>query len=198
MRCFVAIELDPTWRAAIGRLLPGSPGRSDGAKWVGADSLHLTLWFLGEVDTSALPVLAEALRRASELIPPFELSIAGIGGFPSRSHPRVLWIGADDAADGCKRWIAGATPLLSSLGFAPESRPFHAHLTLARARDERGVRTLRAEAETMTAPPIGPLAIHEITLFESAVEKGGPRYQALGRFPLGTDRRAANVVGPGE
>jgi 2'-5' RNA ligase len=67
------------------------------------------------------------------------------------------------------------------IGFEPESRPFRAHLTLARAeREGRPV-----------APAPGGAAIardvraDEVVLFRSELGPGGARYSRIAVFPLG-------------
>lgn len=183
MRCFVAVDLDAGWRKAIARLLPEKRGGA-GPKWVAAASLHLTLWFLGDVADAAVPALSGALAQAAQRVEPFELSLAGAGCFPPRGRARVLWLGIDDPAGGCGRWIAAAAPLLAPLGFAPEARPFHAHITLARSRTPAGDDSLRQAAEQMRPPAVSTMHVAEITLFESALGPRGAEYRSLVRFGL--------------
>lgn len=186
MRCFVAVDLDADWRRAIARLLPSTRGAGGGPKWVAADSLHITLWFLGDVSDAALAALSDALAQAAKRGGPFELTLAGTGCFPPRGRARVLWLGVEDPAEGCRRWIAAAAPLLAPFGFAPGTRPFHAHITLARSRNPAGDNSLRDAAARLALPATGPLKVGEITLFESVLGPHGAEYHALSRFALGT------------
>ncbi|MCC6361020.1 MAG: RNA 2',3'-cyclic phosphodiesterase [Phycisphaerales bacterium] len=185
MRCFIAVDLDADWRRAIARLLPSTRGAGGGPKWVAADSLHVTLWFLGEIADAAVPALSDALAQAAQRVEPFELALAGAGCFPPRDRARVLWLGIEDPAAGCGRWIAAAAPLLAPLGFAPESRPFHAHLTLARSRNPAGDDALRQAADQLRPPAVSTMRVSEITLFESVLGPRGAEYRPLARFGLG-------------
>ncbi len=68
------------------------------------------------------------------------------------------------------------------LGFAPEDRPFRAHLTLARA--QRGTRA-GVPPDSVTAGPL-EVGVDCLTLFRSELLRDGARYTALERFPLTT------------
>jgi 2'-5' RNA ligase len=86
-RLFVALDLPEDIKRS---LEPLAAGLGD-VRWMGADQQHLTLRFLGEVDDGWGRDAAEALA----LVPgvPFELRLKGIGHFPLRGEPRVLWVG---------------------------------------------------------------------------------------------------------
>lgn len=187
MRCFVAIDLAGDWRTAIGALLPADGG-GGGVRWVSADSLHITLWFLGDVAESAVPAISDGIARVSRAVEPFEFRIGAVGCFPSRHYPRVLWIGVEDPAEGCRRWLAAATPIFAALGFLAESRPFHAHITLARSRDDRGAERLRAAAGSIVVPSVNPLRVRDVVLFESQANNRGVRYRPIATSALGARR----------
>jgi 2'-5' RNA ligase len=74
---------------------------------------------------------------------------------------------------------------LLPFGFEPESRPFSAHLTLARVKDAprgsgRAVRDALAGRD-VSAPPVRVTAA---TLFQSHLSPHGPRYEAVADIPL--------------
>jgi 2'-5' RNA ligase len=67
--------------------------------------------------------------------------------------------------------------LVDAVGWAPERRPFLAHVTVAR---------VRARPPEVGEPPEGgPFAATAVTLFRSHLGRGGSRYEALARVPLG-------------
>src|SRR5215213_8246640 len=73
------------------------------AGWPRAESLHLTLKFLGEIEEARAAMLSAAAARAAEKSGPFELTIEGAGAFPPRGAPRVLWLGVTDSSGGLAR-----------------------------------------------------------------------------------------------
>ncbi len=94
MRAFVAVEItEPGITGAIenlqSELLRAEPG---GARPVGADLLHITLQFLGEVPEGAEGRVIGAL--GSVKFDAFDVRIGGVGAFPNARSPRVVWVGA--------------------------------------------------------------------------------------------------------
>ena len=126
-RLFVAIDPAAPVRDALARLCHGVPG----AKWVAPEQFHLTLRFIGEVEGALYDEIADALGDVEA--PAFRLAFDGVGHFPPRGAPRVLWAGVNDgAAPGRLRERIEAR--LRRLGVAPDRRGFAPHVTLARLK----------------------------------------------------------------
>ena len=126
-RLFVALALpDPVLRS----LEPLARGLGD-VRWLTPDQQHLTLRFIGELDQGRLDEVAEALALVDGR--PLELRLEGLGHFPPRGEPRVLWVGVARNAElaRLKRRIDRA---LATVDLPPESRKFAPHVTLARIR----------------------------------------------------------------
>jgi 2'-5' RNA ligase len=191
MRCFVAVELDRALREAIATRLVARLPRDPGVRWCTQQQLHVTLKFLGEAPDELLPQLCQVVAAAAADIEPFHLTVGGLGAFPSPRSPRVLWIAVDDPAAGCARWLAAADPRLAELGFEPETRPFHPHVTLGRSRSPRGSRIMRDVLRDPTAAvgagelPSGRVRVEQVVLFESRLERGGAQYRPLYSASLG-------------
>ena len=88
-RLFVAIDPPESIRVQLGQICFGLPG----AKWVDRSQMHITLKFIGEVDGAVF-------RRAQEVLDtirldPFEMAISGLGFFPPRGDPQLLWAGVE-------------------------------------------------------------------------------------------------------
>ena len=95
MRLFFAITLPDDTRELVSDVqaaLRSQVGR-EGVRWEDSAKFHITVRFLGEVSEGVLPAVMEAGRRAAEAVAPFELELEGLGTFPERRAPRVLWIG---------------------------------------------------------------------------------------------------------
>ncbi|MDI6893228.1 MAG: RNA 2',3'-cyclic phosphodiesterase [Bacillota bacterium] len=184
MRLFVAVELPPSLRRALGELVRHLAESRADVKWVEEENFHLTLKFLGEVDPARLAELAEALARAAGEMKPFTFEAAGTGAFPSPGRARVVWVGVGRGAGELGRLAAAVDSQLADLGFAPESRPFSPHLTVGRVRSPRGATDL-ARALEQASFPAREVAVEEIVLFQSALGRSGPVYTPLGRHRLG-------------
>lgn len=176
MRLFVAIELPEAVKAELERISCGLPR----ARWVPADQRHLTLSFIGEVDGTELDNIIAGLEtvRASA----FSLQLKGVGCFPPRRDPRVLWVGVErsDLLVEFKKKIDRA---LNRAGITPDSRKFFPHITLARVAKTPIGRTARflAEHSGFTLPPF---VITSFLLFSSRLTPDGAIHHPEAEFPL--------------
>jgi 2'-5' RNA ligase len=176
IRAFVALELDPRAREAIAALQSRVRGLA-GLRLVRPEGVHLTLRFLGSSTRLQLETLAPRLAAAAERCPPFEARVAGLGTFPERGAPRVLWLGVElppsvlELQRACERAARAA-------GFEKEERPFAPHLTLGRFRE-------RVPCPRLDAADLGPTRIETLVLFRSETRPDGAVYTPLVRSALG-------------
>ena len=137
---FVALDLPLAIREELMLIASGVPG----AYWVDEEPLHLTLRYLGEVDGAVLRDLQAALGRID--FTAFELRLEGIGFFPPRGEPEVLWVGIDKCPP-LMELRQRVDSLATRLGIAPDRRRFAPHVTLARLHDAPDSRLARFAAE---------------------------------------------------
>ena len=130
VRLFVAIDLPEPVKDRLGGLCAGVPG----ARWVSREQIHLTLRFIGEVDNGLFSDIADEL--AGVAVEPFPLRLRGVGHFPPRGQPKVLWAGVEDGAP-VARLHNKIEARLQRLGMPPDRRKFSAHVTLARLKNTR-------------------------------------------------------------
>lgn len=188
MRLFIGVELDDRVKAAaaaIGEGLRREIGHRVDARWVPAGNLHITLWFLGELDESRAESTIAALNRPFDQTA-FDVEISGLGAFPPSGPPRVLWLGVTAGGDSLARVHAELTTRLEPIGYEPERRAYSAHLTIARVKNvSRGVsaREIRSLLQARPAPA-GKCRIEAVTLFRSRVSSKGATYESLQRVRL--------------
>src|SRR5687768_4429915 len=91
MRVFIAIELPEDIRRALADVQRQLRPVTSSARWVPAESIHLTLKFLGEVPETRIVDVDESLAGLTWL--PFQVVVSGVGFFPGARSPRVLWAG---------------------------------------------------------------------------------------------------------
>lgn len=190
MRLFVALDIDSEIRERIAafrnQLRPLAPE----VRWVGLETYHVTLQFLGE--TKKIDEISDALRKVNSA--PVTLSFRGAGFFPSPRSARVFWIGIE--GDEHLQTLADAVAhALQPLGFERDHDKFTPHLTLARvgsgrprpARGERAAPSLqrvREQLEKSPSPEFGTMTAHEFILYESHLSPAGPSYEKRASFPL--------------
>src|SRR5438105_6938258 len=167
MRLFVALDIDSEIRRRIATLIEGMRGFAPEAHWVRADSLHLTLKFIGESQK------VEAIRESLSAIrsPSVELTFRGAGFFPTARAARVFWVGieSDERLAALARSIDDT---LVPLGIGKETHAFTPHITLARSgsggpsrkgsdRKDLIFSGLRKHLDTMSQPDLGTMTAHE-------------------------------------
>ena len=177
VRAFVALEIDAALRARLSALIEELRPLVPGVRFVPAENLHLTLRFLGPSAEGQLRRLRAALAPLAAACPEQRVPAAGLGMFPPKGPPRVLW--ADlalsaplmDLQKGCERAARAA-------GFAAETRRFRSHLTLGRFRGA-------ARRPELPAPDLGETLASRLTLFRSDLRPAGAVYTAIESWALG-------------
>ena len=185
MRTFVAVELSDALRDDLRRAQSALRRHVDGVRWVRAETIHLTLKFLGEVAESDLPALCEAVRNAAEAAKPFTLRRQGFGAFPSARRPRVLWAGADAEPPEPAGLHDRLDAALARLGVPRETKGFRAHLTLGRIQRPRAMEGLEERFRELGEAPPGETQVTEIVFMQSDLTPQGPVYTPVARFALG-------------
>lgn len=128
IRLFVAIDLPELVAERLGGLCCGLKG----ARWVDVEQMHLTLRFIGEVDGGLFREIRDELVGVAAA--PFAIRLAGLGCFPPRKTPRVLWAGVEPAGQGSPLVALRnrVESRLTRLGLEPEGRKYAPHITIAR------------------------------------------------------------------
>ena len=177
VRLFIAIDPPAAVKDRIAELCAGVPG----AKWVSPEQSHLTLRFIGEVGNDEFADTAEALSGVSA--PPFVLRLKGVGHFPPRGAPKVLWAGVEDRAP-VANLHDRIEARLQRLGLDPDRRKFSPHITLARlkgARTER-VRDYLAQHALFATESF---AVSEFHLYSSKLGAKGAIHRIEASYDLG-------------
>lgn len=191
MRLFVALDIDADIRQRITEFRNQMRPLAPDVRWVGPETFHVTVQFLGE--TKKLTEIQGALqtvRRAA-----IDLSFHNAGFFPSPKAPRVFWVGIE-ADLRLQELVKAIGKAVQPLGFERDAGPFKPHLTLARAgsgrprpvpgeRSAPALRLVQAKLETLGQLEFGTMTAHEFCLYESKLSPTGARYTKLSRYPLG-------------
>ena len=187
-RVFVAIPLPEAARLEVAALVErvrskADPGVRD-VRWVRLDGLHVTLRFIGQVEEARLEAIAGAVEAAAAISDAFDVTIRGGGAFPSLTRPRALWLSMTAGSEGLAATAGAVEDALAASGFERSTRPFRAHLTLARSDGVRAGpdvarRLVDAAEEGETSFTAGELVLYETH------QGGGPaRYEPLLVAPL--------------
>jgi len=127
-RLFVGIGLPASCKTALLSLNP----HLNGLRWLTAEQLHLTLSFIGDVEAAAEDRLHEALSEVR--VAPFFLPLYGVGVFNVRGRPSVAWAGVGKGHPHLFALHRRIQDAILHAGLEPDLKPFHPHITIARAK----------------------------------------------------------------
>ena len=167
MRYFLAIDILNEIKEECIELTKTLQNTSLKAKFVEKDNLHVTLKFLGDIKSDEIECIKENVKKLN--LHAFTISLSGIGVFPNKDKPRVLWIGIDNGND-------KLTHICKSLGGKDP------HLTIARIKSfgPGFVEWLKKHEND----EFGYMKIEEIILFESTLSEAGPKYTKIWSYDL--------------
>lgn len=187
IRCFVAVLLDAAVLEeleVVQRLLRKK--LDGGLRWAEPSQMHLTLHFLGEAAVGDMDALGAAVESAVSVLGPFELRLEGLGVFPDRGRPRVLWAGLGGDVTALGELQRRVSEAVVGYGDHRELRAFQPHITLGRFRSDSG--------GVVDDGVIGGIAggmrrvgwtVREVVLMRSDLHGAGARYTILSAAALG-------------
>jgi RNA 2',3'-cyclic 3'-phosphodiesterase len=182
LRAFIAIEIPAEIKKAIAvqtASLHADTGRA--VRWVSPENIHLTLKFLGELGPANVGLLSQAVQAVCSQQAPFKITVSGLGSFPNLHQPRVIWVGlqAPPDLDRLQRKIDVAA---ARLGYTAEDKPFSAHLTIGRIREQLSpdeIKLLQAALAWFQIADVGVFIVRTVSLYNSELLPTGPLYTAI-------------------
>lgn len=176
IRLFVGIAMP----ASVRRLLSSLGATIRGARTVPEEQVHLTLRFIGEVEANQFHDIKEKLEELDSTA--LKTAVKGVGHFPPRGKPRVVWAGLDSAGD-IIILRNKVNYLLKLCGVEPEHRKFHPHVTLARLKNSSPER-VAAFLQTNALLHSHPFVVDHINLYSSRLHPEGATHVIEAAYPL--------------
>ncbi len=178
MRTFIAIPLPDECRTMLDQLQQNLRVCRADVRWVSVPSIHLTLKFLGEVDPEIIPKLTESLENETRLQHGFAIRLRGLGCFPNQRSPGVVWCGIDGDTESLSQLQQQVEAACDSLGFPPETRSFHPHLTLGRVNGKRNLQPL-IDCIKMGSDLESSFKADHLNIYKSVLKQQGAVYTIL-------------------
>lgn len=175
-RFFVSIDLPQAVKRELAGICLGLPG----ARWVADEQIHLTLRFVGEVDGGVFQDIREGLAEIEGSA--FTMRLVGLGFFPPRRQPHVLWAGVEPV-DPVVALRNRVESLLVRLGLEPEGRKFSPHVTMARLRDTPVVKLTQYLAGNAFFAS-SKFEVDAFHLYSSVLTNKGAMHQIEASYPL--------------
>jgi len=182
VRAFVAVEVpgNVVDLLILAQKELGATGAD--VKLVERENLHLNLKFLGEISEAQASEVNSRLSRLS--LKSAEVTIRGVGAFPTPSRPRVVWAGVAQEDELRVLPVAeGVIKALEGIG-ERDDRQFRPHITLGRIRTGLNLRELVEVLRRNSGREFGTMWMKEIKLKSSTLTPGGPVYRDEGVYHL--------------
>jgi len=177
MRTFVAIEVPKDLKKRIISIQNKLEGVD--IKLVEPENLHFCLKFLGETSEDQIPDIINILDKISAQFEAFDVEIHGMGGFPSNTYIKALWMGTKDGTNELMGLAEAIDLQTSKIGFKEEDRTFKAHLTLGRLRSKKGKEMVSELLNSNLDTSFGVFRATSIKLIKSELSPNGPQYSVV-------------------
>ena len=188
IRSFVAIELPDELKRKLTHLQAQlKTGKEAPVKWVAPNGIHLTLKFLGNTAADKIKEITGAIEVSAEGIPPFHLEVKELGAFPNLRRVQVVWVGITGEVAQLSELQQRIEANLALLGFAPESRPFTPHLTLARVRQGTSPEEQQSFGQLIASTGFDAacdFSVDAVSLMKSELTREGAIYSRIGLIGL--------------
>ncbi len=182
-RLFLALTLPTAIRAD---LLATYDLTARHVAWTPAAQLHLTLRFLGELAETRVPELTASLAQIRVVA--FPLAMAGVGTFPPRGQPQMLWAGVSHAHPHLFQLRQQIDDRLLTLGLPVDLRTFHPHATVARLHPGASTGLVAQWLRRHRAWEAPPFQVEHLGLYASELHPTGARHTLVQAFPLAPAR----------
>lgn len=197
MRAFIAINLSDGLKEELVGLQQRLDEKVQGIRWLKPEQLHITMKFLGEIDTDEITFFTPFLAELGKKMSPFNITFSGLGCFPNTRHPRVVWIGVDEGAEQLRLLSAGIEEVFSSTQKNPlepekikqgsdkfkKKGDFAPHLTLGRRNKKEEVKLAEGLLKEKWRCN-NSLQVDAFCLMQSTLRSSGAEYSVLQRFPF--------------
>ena len=146
--------------------------------WTNPTNWHVTLFFLGATPESQVAILEQLIGKAFSDLQPFTSQLSGVGVFPEKGKPRVIWMSLDNLQP-LNAGYALLAELLLKNEFHFDPKPLKPHLTVARVKSLTNRGPLESLLQEYQSYNFGATDINRVTLFESVSTPAGVMYEPL-------------------
>lgn len=171
----------PLSRISVEALETSLKGAGGKLRFVRAESRHLTLKFLGEIEAGNAKPISEALEKVAKGFAPFPVGALGVGFFPKAIRPKVIWVGLDDPTKQVSPLHAALDKALEPLGFERGREAFVPHITVARVTEAPPGDGLAQAVDPLLRTRFGWSQATGLDFMESNLKQGGAVYRTVSK-----------------
>jgi len=181
IRAFIAMDLDSKIKRSIQNIQEQLCQASCDINWVKPENVHLTLKFLGNIQEDKIPEIIQKLISLTGRFPPISSQLTHLGMFPDTTRPKVLWIGLTQEQT-FQDLAAYIEQDLLSLGFLPENKKFHPHITIGRLKSTKGIQKLCLLTQDYSSFTSLKQTFDCLTFYKSILTSHGPVHEPLNKI----------------
>lgn len=188
-RLFLAFELPSDIMDSVYRISGEIKGYPLNVKWIKAGNIHLTIVFLGNIRADHIPIIEDATGNVCSRYGAFGLNLNGIGIFPNRAKPRVIWLGLDGDLERMSYFRNSLQKHLKLFNIKQEKRRFKPHLSLGRFRKGKVNNPLLENVLMRYKDTVSSkFILNELHLFKSDLRPTGSEYTKLKTWLLSGEK----------
>jgi RNA 2',3'-cyclic 3'-phosphodiesterase len=188
VRSFLAFELPLEIKDQVRRISEDLKKAKLDVRWVKPENIHLTIVFLGDVHDGDISAISREVEQVCFGFHPFDFNLKGLGLFPDRRRPRILWAGYEGDVERVSSLRDVLCDRLMPFNIKEEKRQFKPHLTLGRFRNPgragANLDEILIRHEGLSSPVF---QARELILFKSELKPQGPEYTKLDSWALSAD-----------
>lgn len=178
-RLFIAAELPENVLQVLSGLGDKIRNPQDKMTWCKPQNIHLTLKFLGDVKAEDVEPVKRTITGLTKEFPAFRISVKGLGAFPGKKEPRILWAGIEEGKDELIRLAGKLEERMYTIGFSKEDRKYKPHLTLARIKCIKDVNEFNEKLLKFNDYDAGRAEVDTVSLIKSTLTQQGPIYETI-------------------
>ncbi len=191
LRAFIAIPIPEPVTAFMQQIQSQLQARRLDCRWPAAENIHLTLKFLGNIESTRVIGIAGRMDAVATRHPPFSLRAGGVGAFPNLRRARVFWVGLTGDIDRLRHLHADLDSGLTADGFDRASRDFRPHLTIGRSRRRINAWGIEKALAPLQDLALDPFRVDQMVLFQSILKPSGAEYERLHSARLADQEQGA-------
>lgn len=182
MRSFIGVNFSKEVKADISSIQRKVRDNAVQGRFKHVDNFHITLKFLGEIENSQAPQIAEQLEAIAGQHESFQLNLSGIGAFQGRGIIRTLYLGMKGELEALGQLNGDIEAAMETLGFKRENRPFTPHITISQELTlNTSFEELKKQIDTSDTEPI---YVDKIELIKSEQIQNKRIYTSVYSFAL--------------
>jgi 2'-5' RNA ligase len=176
MRLFTGLPMPPGTQRSLTEFCRRLRKQVPEARWIPEESMHITLFFLGNTASEQLSEVISALKQVQSV--PLELALDGVGGFEKAG---VFFASVKPTVE-LTRLATAVKQKMMHLGFSSKESEYKPHITLARTRHDLKKLLAASRIEHLLHTRF---SADRFLLYRSHLSTEGSHYEVIQEFPLG-------------